>query len=135
MIALGNRRIFLCGTPVDMRKGIDGLAAIVLGQLQRDPNSGDVFVFVGRRASRLKALCWEQDGFWLCAKRLARGRFVVPRISHSDGKPSNLELSASDWQLLLDGIVVRQRTVLDRWRLNKNGTCGVSQTDDGHHHR
>jgi transposase len=126
MIAVGNRRIFLCGAPVDMRKGIDGLSAIVLGQLQRDPNSGDVFVFVGRRASRLKALCWERDGFWLCAKRLARGRFVVPRISHSDGKPSTLELSASDWQLLLDGIVVRQRTVLDRWRLNKNGTCGVS---------
>lgn len=45
MIALGNRRIFLCGAPVDMRKGIDGLAAIVLGQLQRDPNSGDIFVF------------------------------------------------------------------------------------------
>ena len=126
MIALGNRRIFLCGAPVDMRKGIDGLAAIVLGQLQRDPNSGDIFVFVGRQPSRLKALCWERDGFWLCAKRLARGRFVVPRVSHSNGKPSTLELSASDWQLLLDGIVVRQRTVLDRWQRNKNGTCGVS---------
>ena len=126
MIALGNRRIFLCGAPVDMRKGIDGLAAIVLGQLQRDPNSGDVFVFVGRQTSRLKALCWERDGFWLCTKRLARGHFVVPRISHSDGRPSTLELSTSDWQLLLDGIVVRQRTVLERWRLNGNGTCGVS---------
>jgi hypothetical protein len=54
-----------------MRKGIDGLAAIVLGQFQRGPNCRDIFVFVGRQPSRLKALCWERDGFWLCAKRLA----------------------------------------------------------------
>ena len=108
-----------------MRKGIDGLAAIVLGQLQRPPDSGDVFVFVGRRASRLKALCWERDGYWLCHKRLARGRFVVPRVTHVDGRPSTLELSASDWQLLLDGIVVRSRTVLERWRRNGNDTSPV----------
>lgn len=115
MIALGNRQIFLCGAPVDMRKGIDGLSAIVLGQLQRAPESGAVFVFVGRRAGVLKALCWERDGFWLCSKRLARGRFVVPRISGVDGRPAALELSPSDWQLLLGGIIVRKRTVLLRY--------------------
>ena len=119
VIALGNRQIFLCGTPVDMRKGIDGLSAIVLGQLQRPPESGHVFVFVGRRANSLKALCWERDGFWLCTKRLARGRFVVPRVSQSDGRPSTLELSPSDWQLLLDGIIVSKRTILTRWRNEK----------------
>jgi len=119
VIALGNRRVFLCGTPVDMRKGIDGLSAIVLGQLQRSPDSGDVFVFVGHRSDRLKALCWDRDGFWLCAKRLARGRFVVPRITTTDGRPSTLELSPSDWQLLLDGIIVRQRTVLERFRRDR----------------
>jgi len=116
VIALGNRQVFLCGAPVDMRKGIDGLSAIVLGQLQRAPDSGDVFVFVGRRSDRLKALCWERDGFWLCTKRLARGRFAVPRISDQHGRPSTLELSPSDWQLLLDGIIVRKRTVLQRFR-------------------
>jgi transposase len=125
VIALGNRRIFLCGSVVDMRKGIDGLAAVVLGQLQRDPNSGEVFVFVGSHGTRLKALCWERDGFWLATKRLARGRFVVPRIAHVDGRPSTLELSPSDWQLLLDGIVVRSRTVLERWRRNGNDTSSV----------
>jgi len=116
VIALGNRRVYLCGLPVDMRKGIDGLSAIVLGQLLRTPDSGEVFVFVGRRSDRLKLLCWERDGFWLCTKRLARGRFVVPRISDQSGRPATLELSPSDWQLLLDGIVVRQRTVLARFR-------------------
>ncbi len=119
MIALGARRVFLCGEVVDMRMGIDALSAVVVGRLQRDPNAGDVFVFVGKRANRLKALCWDRDGFWLCAKRLAGGRFVVPRISRSDGLPSALELSHADWQLLLDGIVVRDRVVLHRF-----GRCG-----------
>jgi len=115
VIALGNRQVFLCGAPVDMRKGIDGLSAIVLGQLQRSPESGALFVFVGRRSDRLKVLCWERDGFWLCTKRLARGRFVVPRMIGTDGRPATLELSPSDWQLLLDGIIVRKRTVLERF--------------------
>lgn len=115
MIALGARRVFLCGEPVDMRKGIDGLSALVVGRLQRDPNAGDVFVFIGKRANRLKALCWDRDGFWLCAKRLALGRFIAPRIVHTDGRPSALELSHADWQLLLDGIVVRERVLSRRY--------------------
>lgn len=115
MIALGARRVFLCGEPVDMRMGIDALSAVVVGRLQRDPNAGDVFVFVGKRANRLKALCWDRDGFWLCAKRLAGGRFVVPRIVRTDGRPSALELSHADWQLLLDGIIVRDRVLVHRY--------------------
>jgi transposase len=115
MIALGMRRIFLCGEPVDMRMGIDGLSTVVIGRLQRDPNAGDVFVFVGKRADRLKALCWDRDGFWLCSKRLAGGRFVVPRIFRTDGFASALELSHADWQLLLDGIVVRDRVLIRRY--------------------
>ena len=115
MIALGARWIFLCGEPVDMRMGIDALSTVVVGRLQRDPTTGDVFVFVGKRANRLKALCWERDGFWLCAKRLAEGRFVVPRISRSDGFASALELPHVDWQLLLDGIIVRDRVLVRRY--------------------
>ena len=115
MIAFGARRVFLCGEPVDMRMGIDALSAVVVARLQRDPNAGDVFVFVGKRANALKALCWDRDGFWLCTKRLAGGRFVAPRIARSDGRPSALELSQADWQLLLDGIVVRDRVLLPRY--------------------
>jgi len=114
MIALGARRVLLCGEAVDIRMGMDGLSAAVIGRLQRDPNAGDVFVFVGKRATRLKALCWDRDGFWLCEKRLPGGRFVVPRISRSDGLPSTLELSHADWQLLLNDIVVRDRVLIHR---------------------
>ena len=50
---------------------MDGLATIVVAQLLRDPNNGDIFVFVGRRADRLKALCFDGDGYWLCSNQLS----------------------------------------------------------------
>lgn len=114
MIALGGRRLFLCCQTVDMRKSFDGLATVVLGSLGRDPHCGDAFVFIGKRHDRLKLLCWDGDGFWVCAKRLTNGRFSFPTITRSDGRPSSVELSASEWQLLLDGIIVRNRVVLPR---------------------
>jgi transposase len=114
MINVSARRLFLCAQPVDMRKGMDGLATIVLAQLQRDPNNGDIFIFVGRRRDRLKALCWDGDGYWLCSKRLAEGRFLIPHVERSDGRPAALELSETEWHLLLDGIVVRDRVLLKR---------------------
>lgn len=114
MIAIGARRLFLCAEPVDMRKGIDGLAGVVLGHLQRDPTAGDIFIFMGRRADRLKALCWEKDGYWLCIKRLAEGRFRLPWVTRNDGLPAAVELTTAEWQLLLDGIVVQERIVLRR---------------------
>ncbi|MBI5939311.1 MAG: IS66 family insertion sequence element accessory protein TnpB [Caulobacterales bacterium] len=114
MITLGPRRLWLYGQPVDMRKGIDGLATLVTTYLGREVLTGDVFLFVGRDPSRLKLLCWDRDGFWLATKRLSQGRFQVPRGSDSQGRPSAIELTASEWQLILDGIVVRNRLVLPR---------------------
>jgi transposase len=115
VIALGPRRLWLYAVAVDMRKGIDGLVALVLTQLRRDPLCGDVFLFVGRDPSRLKLLCWERDGYWLATKRLVQGRFSVPRLSATAGGASlGIELSATEWQLILDGIVVRDRVVLAR---------------------
>jgi transposase len=114
MIVVGTRRLFLCAEPVDMRKGIDSLASLVLARLQRDPAAGDIFVFLGRRANRLKALCCDGDGYWLCCRRLAEGRFLVPRISHTDGRPAALELTETEWHLFLDGIVVRERVLMRR---------------------
>ena len=116
MISIGNRRIYLYAAPTDMRKGMDGLASIVLSHLQRDPCSGDVFVFVGRRSDRLKLICWDGDGYWLCVRRLAEGRFLIPRITSTDGVPSAIEISETEWHLLLDGIVIRDRVQLRRHR-------------------
>ncbi len=68
-------KIFLAVEPVDFRKGIDGLSGICRGMLQSDPFSGALFVFRNRRKTALKILAYDGQGFWLCQKRLSKGRF------------------------------------------------------------
>jgi transposase len=69
-------RILLAVAPVDFRKGIDGLAAVCRQVLQADPFAGHVFVFRNRKATAIKVLIYDGQGFWLCQKRLSRGRFT-----------------------------------------------------------
>lgn len=76
-------RIWVALEPVDFRKGIDGLAGICRQQLQTDPMDGALFVFRSRNGQALKCLVYDSQGFWLCQKRLSKGRFNAwPR---SDG--------------------------------------------------
>ena len=74
-----------CGY-TDMRKSIDGLAAIVQQQFHLDPFSNTLFLFCGRHRNRMKALLWEGDGFVLLYKRLENGSFKCPR-EESELKP------------------------------------------------
>jgi transposase len=62
--------------PVDFRKGIDGLAAVCRQQLQSDPFCGTVFVFDNKSKTALRLLIYDGQGFWLCHKRLSKGRFI-----------------------------------------------------------
>ena len=87
-----------CGI-TDMRKGFDGLSAIVQLQLSEDPFSGQLFVFRGRRGDRVKLLWWDGDGLCLFAKRLERGKFVWPQASEGTCSVSQAQLS-----MLLEGI-------------------------------
>ncbi len=75
MLPAGVRVYVACGV-TDMRKGFDGLAALVHTALALDPYSGAVFLFRGKRGDLLKALLWDGQGLVLYAKRLERGRFV-----------------------------------------------------------
>lgn len=68
-------RILVAVEPADFRKGIDGLARLCQDVLQQDPFRGWVFVFRNRRATAVKALAYDGQGFWLCQKRLSRGHF------------------------------------------------------------
>jgi len=68
-------RILVAVEPADFRKGIDGLAGLCRVVLDEDPFSGCVFVFRNRRATAIKVLVYDGQGFWLCQKRLSRGRF------------------------------------------------------------
>jgi transposase len=100
-----SRRIFLARSATDMRRGIDTLASMVLGELGGDPRSGDCFVFVGRDRRRLKVLVWDEGGYWLCARRLDAGTFSVPACA--DPTVTRIALSPTRMQLLLAGIDVR----------------------------
>jgi transposase len=94
----GTKVWLACGV-TDMRKGFDGLAALVQLSLQEDPFSGQLFVFRGRRGDRVKILWWDGDGLCLFAKRLERGRFVWPRAT--DG---TVHLTQAQLSMLLEGI-------------------------------
>lgn len=71
-----NLLIYLMCAPVDFRKGMDSLAAVCRNQLDRDPMSGALFLFRNRRATALKMLLYDGQGYWLCMKRLSAGKLV-----------------------------------------------------------
>ncbi len=68
-------RILLLVQPVDFRKGIDGLAGLCRNVFKQDPFSGYVFVFMNKKKTAIKILMYDGQGFWLCQKRLSKGRF------------------------------------------------------------
>lgn len=68
-------KVLVALKPADFRKGIDGLAALCKSSLDEDPFAGTVFVFRNRRATAIKVLVYDGQGFWLCQKRLSSGRF------------------------------------------------------------
>jgi transposase len=82
-------RILVAVEAVDFRKGIDGLARVCRERLQADPFGGWLFVFRNRRGTAIKALTYDGRGFWLCQRRLSRGRF--PFWPTSTAAVKNLE--------------------------------------------
>lgn len=100
MIALpGGVRVLIAAKPVDFRKGMDGLAAVVKEQLRADPFSGTIFVFRARRADRVKLIVWDGSGLCLFAKRLEQGSFRWPPII--DG---TMRLTPSQLAALIEGL-------------------------------
>lgn len=73
-------KVYLAVEPVDLRRGHDGLCALVRGALALDPYGGHFYVFVGKRGDRIKVLFWDRGGFVVYYKRLARGRFELPPL-------------------------------------------------------
>ena len=110
MIALpAGIRVWIAAGVTDMRKGMDGLAALAQTTLAQNPFSGHVFVFRGRRGDLVKLVWFDGDGMCLFVKRLERGRFVWPQATSG-----SVSLSAAQLSMLLEGIDWRrpQRT----WR-------------------
>ncbi len=99
MISLGSGvRAYVCAQATDMRKSIDGLAALVVSVFRADPLCGQWFVFVSRRRDRVKILYWDRHGFALWYKRLERGRYAPVTWMAEDG------VSATELSLWLEGV-------------------------------
>jgi len=100
MIALpSGTRVWVAAGVTDMRKGMDGLAALVQTTLAENPFSGHIFVFRGRRGDLVKLVWFDGDGLCLFVKRLERGRFVWPQAASG-----TVALSAAQLSMLLEGI-------------------------------
>ena len=87
----------------DLRKGIEGLAAVVQGMLSLDPFNKSLYLFCGRRRDRIKGLLWEGDGFLLLYKRLDSGVFRWPR-----NEMEARLLSEQEIRWLLEGLEIEQ---------------------------
>lgn len=110
MIGLaGGRTIFLATGVTDLRRGVSGLYALILNQLQGEPLSGAVYGFCNRRRDTVKLFCYDAGGVWVCAKRLEQGTFRWPGAGERTVKLTEAELV-----LLLSGIDLA-RTRVRRW--------------------
>lgn len=106
-------RILVAVEPVDFRKGIDGLARACRAVLASDPFTGAVFVFRNRRGTAVKLLTYDGQGFWLCQKRLSKGKF---RHWPSGDGTVRSDLLAHQLQLLLAGGDPDKAQAAPQWR-------------------
>lgn len=106
-------RIYLTTQAVDLRRGHDGLAAVVLRQWGEALYEGHLFVFLGRRLDRCKVLFFDRGGLVIYYKRLETGRFRMPSVT---GDGAAVEMDATGLAMLLDGIDVRHVRRPEPWR-------------------
>jgi Transposase and inactivated derivatives len=94
-----NAKIWFYRQPIDFRKQIDGLVILVADTLEKDPTSGQLFIFRNKKADKLKLLYWEDDGFWMFYKRREASRHKFPaKLDEA------MELSSQQLQWLLSGL-------------------------------
>jgi transposase len=109
-IALRSEKIYIANKPVDFRKSIDGLCAIVAEEMQQEPGNG-VYIFYNKYLDRVKVLGWHRNGFVLLYKRLESGKFFV-RVD-----TDNLQINSDQLNMLLIGI---------NWQLLSSVECKIN---------
>ncbi|SRR6266568_3929217 len=106
-------KAYLAVQPIDFRRGIDGLSALCRSQFSLDPFSGHCFIFRNKKASAIKILIYDSQGFWLCQKRLSKGSFQHwPRSS-----TSVIMLDSAQLQALLNNGNPAALNCAPPWRL------------------
>lgn len=104
-----SQTIWLYPVPIDFRKQMDGLIALVSDTLLKNPTSGQLFIFRSKSAKKIKMLWWDTNGFWLLYKRLEAGKLKFPRTD-----AGVLELSAAQLSWLLSGLDCLAHSALPR---------------------
>lgn len=105
-------RYFFYNDIADMRKGAYSLSGLVRNEMKQDVLNGDVFIFIGRRANKIKLLQWDMDGFALYEKGLEKGTFEKPIVT--DAQHSTL--SAQQLQHILQGVILKSVRHKSRYR-------------------
>lgn len=117
----GIASLWLIPVAIDMRLGIDGLSLWIQQHVGQSPCAGQVWLFSNKRRNRIKALYWDNNGVWLCQRRLHRGTFTwMPRntattstaastatttaATASTGNPASIVLTQAQWQYLINGL-------------------------------
>jgi transposase len=100
MITLpSHTQIWIAAGVTDLRRGFDGLSALIQTKLEKSPLSGQVFIFRGRRGDLVKLIWFDGDGLCLFQKRLERGRFIWPQATEG-----SVSLTRAQLSMLLEGI-------------------------------
>ena len=105
MIESGNKDIYIVCGATDMRKGVDGLAAIVNHRLACDFSGASMFIF----CNKSRIIEWDGDGFWLYQKRLERGTFPWP----AEGNLRRMVITKDEFSCLFSGTKLRRRLSMD----------------------
>ena len=103
---------YLCDGVVDMRKGIDALYGVVCNQMKRDPLSGEIFLFLGRRRDTIKILQWQRGGFVLYIKRLEKGAFQPPTYNQNT---DSWQIKWTDFLMMIEGIRPTKTSLCKRY--------------------
>jgi hypothetical protein len=117
MFGLGeDLQYYFCVGHTSMNKGIDALCGVIRGQMNRDPLTGEVFIFMSRCRRKIKLLQWQRGGFVLYYKRLEKGHFELPYFN-----PKSRSYSIS-WQVLfmiIEGIIVGRVHFKSRYTISR----------------
>lgn len=104
-------QIYVADKPVDFRKAINGLAALIVERFESPVNDGSVYVFYNYNCDRVKCLFWDKNGFVLYHKRLERGRFKFDKTTDVTFNITHQQL---DWLLAgLDFKLMAEFSTLD----------------------
>jgi transposase len=117
-----NVRLYLATEPVDLRRSYDGLSALVDGTFGKQAMSGDLFIFMNRRANQVRILFWDRDGYVIMMKRLEEGTFRRVTVDGED----LIEIDAGELAMLLEGIDAP--TVKRRRRYRASDSAGTTST-------